>query len=272
MGDDEQQGNGSREVATPRPGAAGPTTVGTPPRVDAGDDAELLQQIRELLKLRPTEQEDELKACKTKLAAAQSNADRLDERAKLLERKFQEERRRHEAEEQAMTMEINKLRTASVADKKKIQEIEAAYKRKMEAKPEGSQYEEELKDAEQALVAKQEHIDKLKEELETQHSKVQNVVALREKATALIGGAECYNHHVHELQEDLNAHERALAAKDQENRQLLSQLELARAEIERLKNLLPSIPVPSTQYQCPVCNYCAPDYDTILIHVQNCIT
>ncbi|XP_078732604.1 NF-kappa-B essential modulator-like isoform X2 [Lampetra fluviatilis] len=258
MGDDEQQGNGSREVATPRPGAAGPTTVGTPPRVDAGDDAELLQQIRELLKLRPTEQEDELKACKTKLAAAQSNADRLDERAKLLERKFQEERRRHEAEEQAMTMEINKLRTASVADKKKIQEIEAAYKRKMEAKPEGSQYEEELKDAEQALVAKQEHIDKLKEELETQHSKVQNVVALREK--------------VHELQEDLNAHERALAAKDQENRQLLSQLELARAEIERLKNLLPSIPVPSTQYQCPVCNYCAPDYDTILIHVQNCIT
>ncbi|XP_061428781.1 NF-kappa-B essential modulator-like [Lethenteron reissneri] len=265
MGDDEQQGNGGREEATPRPGAAGPTTVGTSPRVDAGYDAELLQQIRELLKdkqrpaeqLRPTEQEDELKAYKTKLAAAQGNADRLDERAKLLERKFQEERRRHEAEEQAMTMEINKLRNASVADKKKIQEIEAAYKRKMEAKPEGSQYEEELKDAEQALVAKQEHIDKLKEELETQHSKVQNVVALREK--------------VHELQEDLNAHERALAAKDQENRQLLSQLELARTEIGRFKNSS-SIPVPSTQYQCPICNYCAPDYDTLEIHVQGCIT
>lgn len=265
MGDDGQRGTGAREEAAPRPGASGPATLGTPPRGDAGYDAELLQQIRELLndnkrlaqQLGSTEQEDELKACKTKLAAAQTNADRLDERAKLLERKFQEERRRHEAEEQAMTMEINKLRTASVADKKKIQEIEAAYKRKMEGKPEGSQYEEELKDAEQALVAKQEHIDKLKEELETQHSKVQNVVALHEK--------------VHELQEDLNAHERALAMKDQENRQLVSQLQVAHAKIKLLESSS-SIPEPSTQYQCPICNYCAPDYDTLEIHVQSCIT
>nr|XP_032827513.1 NF-kappa-B essential modulator-like isoform X2 [Petromyzon marinus] len=262
MGDDEEQGSRPRAEGTPRsgPSVAGPST-GTP-RVDAGCDAELLQQIRDLLRenqrlkveqVRPTEQEEELKACKTKLAAAQSNADQLDERAKLLERKFQEERSRHKAEEQAMTMEINKLRTASVADKKKIQEIEAAYKRKMEAKPEGSQYEEELKAAEQALVAKQEHIDKLKEELETQHSKVQNVAALREK--------------VHELQEDLDAHERALAAKDQHNELLQSQLEAALAKISP-----PINPVPSSQYQCPICNYCAPDYDTIEIHVQSCIT
>lgn len=142
---------------------------------------------------------------------------------------------------------------------------------------------QQLQEAEEALVAKQELIDKLKVETDEQKS-------LKETVGVLKAQAEIFRQDFHAERE---ARAR-LHAEKQKLQEQLDELLRERARIEEmqhrhsdtLRQSMPGLyqapyatpPPPSIhplverqEYCCPKCQYKAPDIDTLQIHVMDCI-
>lgn len=140
-----------------------------------------------------------------------------------------------------------------------------------------------LEEAERALALKQSHIDKLKEEME-------QVRILQETNQVLTAQAEIYKL-------DFQAEREAREKLNQKKEELQEKLNQVLAEINLLKQenmqqrhkddyrphqlLPPAAPFRNPEenrnpevlpdYQCPKCQYRAPDMDTLQIHVMDCI-
>ncbi|XP_053096863.1 NF-kappa-B essential modulator [Pangasianodon hypophthalmus] len=144
-----------------------------------------------------------------------------------------------------------------------------------------------LEEAEKALALKQAHIDKLKEEVEQQRT-------LQETIEVLTAQAEIYKSDFHaerRAREELNQKKEELQEK---LNQTLTELNLHKQEKMQQRHMdsyrpLPHLPPPAVmpgagipqpnrnapemqpEYQCPKCQYNAPDMDTLQIHVMDCI-
>ncbi|XP_069604390.1 NF-kappa-B essential modulator isoform X4 [Ranitomeya imitator] len=141
---------------------------------------------------------------------------------------------------------------------------------------------QQLQEAEEALVAKQELIDKLKVETDEKKS-------LKETISVLKAQAEIFRLDFHTERE---ARAR-LHAEKQELQEQLDELLRERTRIEEMRNrhidtlrqsmggLYPSPyatpsppsipPLERQEFCCPKCQYKAPDIDTLQIHVMDCI-
>ncbi|OCT57964.1 hypothetical protein XELAEV_18002833mg [Xenopus laevis] len=141
---------------------------------------------------------------------------------------------------------------------------------------------QQLQEAEEALVAKQELIDKLKDEAEKQRADLDTVPVL--KAQVEIYRAD--------FLAERKAREKLHAEKERLQEQL-NELLRERAMIDEMRNrhsdtLRPTLPhgpslypLPSAMpfqpeveppdFSCPKCFYKAPDMDTLQIHVMDCI-
>ncbi|XP_075691431.1 NF-kappa-B essential modulator isoform X4 [Rhinoderma darwinii] len=151
---------------------------------------------------------------------------------------------------------------------------------------------QQLQEAEEALVAKQELIDKLKVETDEQKGLKETVGVL--KAQAEIFRADF--HAEREARARLHAEKQKLQEQLDEllRERLRNESEGARARIEEMRNrhsdtLRQSMPglyqspyatppppsihplVERQEYCCPKCQYKAPDIDTLQIHVMDCI-
>uniref|UniRef100_A0A3B3QT51 NF-kappa-B essential modulator n=3 Tax=Paramormyrops kingsleyae TaxID=1676925 RepID=A0A3B3QT51_9TELE len=145
----------------------------------------------------------------------------------------------------------------------------------------GGEVEDKLREAEMALVMKQDLIDKLKEELEQQRMSLETVPVLAAQAEIFKAdflaereARETLNQRKEELQEQLN---KAVAEID-----LLKVGVTSRARMEEMQQrhmgeyrALPTsggmVSEELPDYRCPKCQYQAPDIDTLQIHVMDCI-
>ncbi|XP_063792604.1 NF-kappa-B essential modulator isoform X2 [Pseudophryne corroboree] len=192
-------------------------------------------------------------------------------------------------ERQNASEEMRKLAQLQAAYHKLFQEYDVHIKTSLqqEKRMQGTEIElhelkQQLQEAEEALVAKQELIDKLKVETDEQKGLTETVALL--KAQAEIYRAD--------FQAERKARERLHAEKEQLQEQL-DRLQRERARIEEMMNrhsdtLRPSLPGSYMPYSnpqaasfhpvlelqefcCPKCQYKAPDMDTLQIHVMDCI-
>uniref|UniRef100_A0A8D0H2W7 NF-kappa-B essential modulator n=1 Tax=Sphenodon punctatus TaxID=8508 RepID=A0A8D0H2W7_SPHPU len=216
--------------------------------------------------------------------------------------KVQNVERALRVERQSASEEKRKLAQLQVAYHQLFQEYDAHIKTSMETEKRSKGMDAQLADlsqqlqqAEEALVAKQELIDRLKEEAEQRKAAMETVPVLKAQADI--------------FKADFLA-ERAAREKLHEQRESLQeQLEQLRREFEKLKadsegtsraleqmrnrhsDAHPPLPPPAAgpyhtlpaavqrrniaddqpDFCCPKCQYQAPDMDTLQIHVLDCI-
>ncbi|KAM4695816.1 NF-kappa-B essential modulator isoform 3-T3 [Rhinophrynus dorsalis] len=194
-------------------------------------------------------------------------------------------------ERQNASEEKRKLAQLQAAYHKLFQEYDSHIKVSLQqekiGKEVGSQNQElnqQLQEAESALVAKQELIDKLKDEAEKQRSELETIPVLKAQVQIYIA----------DFQAERKAREEIHAEKEKLQEQL-DELLRERARIDEMRNrhtdnLRPSLlpgPHPALyahtlphafhtevepqEFCCPKCMYKAPDMDTLQIHVMDCI-
>uniref|UniRef100_H3A532 NF-kappa-B essential modulator n=1 Tax=Latimeria chalumnae TaxID=7897 RepID=H3A532_LATCH len=295
------------------------------------DKASLKSQVTSLL--------GELKESQSCLENCMKEKTQLDERKyratseslKTQEREYETQKRQHNVLVDQLRMQVQNLEPAlklerqnASEEKRKLAQLQAAYhqlfqdydqhiKTTMESKKRNrgmdrEQFEDlkqQLQQAEEALVSKQEYIDKLKEEAEQSKMVLEEIPVL--KAQAEIFKADF----LAERQARENLHEQKERLQEQ-LQQLRAELDGAsskpvgrasrasRARIEEMQQrhmepfraALPpqehlprhfkifshtdagrrrSIPEEQPDYCCPKCQYQAPDMDTLQIHVMDCI-
>nr|XP_014352663.1 PREDICTED: NF-kappa-B essential modulator [Latimeria chalumnae] len=286
------------------------------------DKASLKSQVTSLL--------GELKESQSCLENCMKEKTQLDERyratsesLKTQEREYETQKRQHNVLVDQLRMQVQNLEPAlklerqnASEEKRKLAQLQAAYhqlfqdydqhiKTTMESKKRNrgmdrEQFEDlkqQLQQAEEALVSKQEYIDKLKEEAEQSKMVLEEIPVL--KAQAEIFKADF----LAERQARENLHEQKERLQEQ-LQQLRAELDGAsRARIEEMQqrhmepfraalppqggfavggNTVPffpaqdagrrrSIPEEQPDYCCPKCQYQAPDMDTLQIHVMDCI-
>ncbi|XP_073447033.1 NF-kappa-B essential modulator isoform X5 [Dendrobates tinctorius] len=187
--------------------------------------------------------------------------------------------------------EMRKLAQLQSAYHKVFQEYDAHIKKsihheKMIKTLQGQLQElmQQLQEAEEALVAKQELIDKLKVETDEKKS-------LKETISVLKAQAEIFRldfHTEREARARLHAEKQELQEQMDEllRERWRNESEGARTRIEEMRNrhsdlrqsmggLYPSPasipPLERQEFCCPKCQYKAPDIDTLQIHVMDCI-
>lgn len=191
-------------------------------------------------------------------------------------------------ERQGATEEKRKLVQLQVAYHHLFQEYDAHIKASLEGDKGASrqlgELRAQLQQAEEALAAKQELIDKLKAEAEQQRAALETVPVLQAQADIFKADFEAER----AAREQLHAQREALQdAVTQLQRQLRAEAEgAARARMEEMRNRHselrppaggfggpPRAPPPEEQpdFYCPKCQYKAPDMDTLQIHVMDCI-
>lgn len=191
-------------------------------------------------------------------------------------------------ERQGATEEKWKLVQLQVAYHHLFQEYDAHIKASMEgdkrsqgAARQLAEVTAQLQQAEEALAAKQELIDKLKAEAEQQRAALETVPVLQAQADIFAADFAAER----AAREQLHAQREALqAALTQLQRQLRLEAEgAARARMEEMRNRhselrppagsfgVPPPPPELPDFCCPKCQYKAPDMDTLQIHVMECI-
>lgn len=191
-------------------------------------------------------------------------------------------------ERQGATEEKRKLVQLQVAYHHLFQEYDAHIKASMEgdkrsqgAARQLAEVTAQLQQAEEALAAKQELIDKLKAEAEQQRAALETVPVLQAQADIFAADFAAER----AAREQLHAQREALqAALTQLQRQLRLEAEgAARARMEEMRNRhselrppagsfgVPPPPPELPDFCCPKCQYKAPDMDTLQIHVMECI-
>ncbi|KAM5221761.1 NF-kappa-B essential modulator isoform 2-T2 [Ctenodactylus gundi] len=271
----------------------------------AEDKASVKAQVTSLL--------GELQESQSRLEAATKERQALETKARVASEQARQLESEREALQQQHSVQVDQLRIqkenmeaalrmerqAASEEKRKLAQLQVAYHQLFQDYDnhiKSSMLEElkqQLQQAEEALVAKQEVIDKLKEEAE-QHKMVMETVPVL-KAQAEIYKAD--------FQAERQAREK-LAEKKELLQEQLEQLqrdysklkasfqETARIEDLRKRHVEPSQPplpaapahhsfhVPNQRrsppeeppdYCCPKCQYQAPDMDTLQIHVMECI-
>ncbi|KAF5903467.1 NF-kappa-B essential modulator isoform X1 [Clarias magur] len=260
-----------------------------------------LTKDSEALRAQVTSLLGELKERQTSLDKCDDEKRRLEERLcsktenlQTLERDMDEQKKQHCVtvdklllQKQDLEAALKKERTVIVEERRKLAQLQHAYtclfqdydsKLKNEKLVNHRSGEAEtltlrLEEAEKALALKQGHIDKLKEELEQQR-------ILQETIDVLTAQAEIYKSDFlaeRRAREELNQKKEDLQEK---LNQTLTELNIHKQEKMQQRHMesyrppppvVPPIPrVPEQpEYQCPKCQYNAPDMDTLQIHVMD---
>ncbi|KAM3845323.1 NF-kappa-B essential modulator isoform 1-T1 [Vipera latastei] len=209
-------------------------------------------------------------------------------------------------ERQGATEEKRKLAQVQVAYHQLFQEYDAHIKTSLETEKRSkgldlqlAELSQQLQQAEEALVAKQEHIDKLKEEAEQHKSVMETVPVLKAQAdiykTDFLAERQA-REKLHEQRETLleqvaqlqRENEKLKADSEGVSRALMEEMRNRHSEMRpppqptfmmgtapfhpqlvtgRRQNVLEEQPI----HYCPKCQYKAPDMDTLQIHVMDCI-
>uniref|UniRef100_A0A8C3SDG4 Inhibitor of nuclear factor kappa B kinase regulatory subunit gamma n=1 Tax=Chelydra serpentina TaxID=8475 RepID=A0A8C3SDG4_CHESE len=257
------------------------------------------------------ESQSRLEACMLEKQDLEEKAQAAAERCRKLEREAEALHKQHSVQVDQLRMQAQNLETAlrverqsATEEKRKLAQLQAAYhqlfqdydgyvKSSLESEKKSKVGLEllvqQLQQAEEALVAKQELIDKLKEDME-QHK------AVLETIPVLKAQADIYK-------ADFLAEREAREKLHEQRETLQEQLEQLRRDYDKLKadmrnrhsegrppvpqpvyNMAPvpfqalpaagrrrSISEEQPDFCCPKCQYQAPDMDTLQIHVMDCI-
>ncbi|XP_070794285.1 NF-kappa-B essential modulator isoform X1 [Pituophis catenifer annectens] len=209
-------------------------------------------------------------------------------------------------ERQSATEEKRKLAQVQVAYHQLFQEYDAHIKTSLETEKRSksldlqlAELSQQMQQAEEALVAKQEHIDKLKEDAEQHKTVMETVPVLKAQAdiykTDFLAERQA-REKLHEQREILleqvaqlqRENEKLKADSEGVSRTLMEEMRNRHSEMRpppqptflmgttpfhpqlvtgRRQNVLEEQPI----HYCPKCQYKAPDMDTLQIHVMDCI-
>ncbi|XP_023376406.1 NF-kappa-B essential modulator [Pteropus vampyrus] len=276
----------------------------------AEDKASVKAQVTSLL--------GELQESQSRLEAATKERQALEGRARAASEQARQLESEREALQQQHSVQVDQLRMqnqsmdaalrmerqAASEEKRKLAQLQVAYHQLFQEYDNhmkssmGTQLEElkqQLQQAEEALVAKQEVIDKLKEEAE-QHKIVMETVpvlkaqadiykadfqAERQAREKLAEKKELLQEQLEQLQREYSrlkaSCQESARIEDMRKRHVeVSQPPLAPAPAHHSSHLvLPSQrrspPEEPPDFCCPKCQYQAPDMDTLQIHVMECI-
>ncbi|KAF6390164.1 inhibitor of nuclear factor kappa B kinase regulatory subunit gamma [Rhinolophus ferrumequinum] len=275
----------------------------------AEDKASVKAQVTSLL--------GELQESQSRLEAATKERQALESRARVASEQARQLESEREALQQQHSVQVDQLRMqtqsmeaalrmerqAASEEKRKLAQLQVAYHQLFQdydnhIKSSGMQLEDlkqRLQQAEEALVAKQEVIDKLKEEAE-QHKIVMETVSVlkvqadiyktdfqaeRQAREKLAEKKELLQEQLEQLQRDYSrlkaSCQESARIEDMRKRHVeVSQPPLAPAPAHHsfhlaLSSQRRSTPEEPPDFCCPKCQYQAPDMDTLQIHVMECI-
>ncbi|CAI5795913.1 CCHC NOA-type domain-containing protein [Podarcis lilfordi] len=209
-------------------------------------------------------------------------------------------------ERQSATEEKRKLAQLQVAYHQLFQEYDSHIKASLENEKwsqgldvRAAELSEQLQQAEEALVAKQELIDKLKEEAEQHKAIMETVPVLKAQADIYKTDFLAERHAREKLHEQREALLEQVAQLQRDYEKLQAESEgVRRSLMEEMRNRhsemrpqpqpgFPRGPAPfhpqlltvrrqslaeePIEFSCPKCQYRAPDMDTLQIHVMDCI-
>lgn len=273
----------------------------------AEDKASVKAQVTSLL--------GELQESQSRLEAATKDRQALEARARAASEQARQLESEREALQQQHSVQVDQLRMqnqsmeaalrmerqAASEEKRKLAQLQAAYHQlfqdydnRMKSSL-GMQLEDlkqQLQQAEEALVAKQELIDKLKEEAEQHKIVMETVPVLKAQADIYEADFQAERQAREKLAEKKELLQEQLEQLQREYSRLKASCqESARIEDMRKRHVEVSQP-PAQAHQsfhpalfsqrrsppeeppdfcCPKCQYQAPDMDTLQIHVMECI-
>uniref|UniRef100_A0A2K6KVA0 Inhibitor of nuclear factor kappa B kinase regulatory subunit gamma n=1 Tax=Rhinopithecus bieti TaxID=61621 RepID=A0A2K6KVA0_RHIBE len=283
----------------------------------------LLQQMAEdkaSVKAQVTSLLGELQESQSRLEAATKECQTLEGRARAASEQARQLESEREALQQQHSVQVDQLRMqgqsveaalrmerqAASEEKRKLAQLQVAYHQLFQEydnhiksslvgseRKRGMQLEDlkqQLQQAEEALVAKQEVIDKLKEEAE-QHKIVMETVpvlkaqadiykadfqAERQAREKLAEKKELLQEQLEQLQREYSklkaSCQESARIEDMRKRHVeVSQAPLPPAPAYLSSPLRRSPPEEPPDFCCPKCQYQAPDMDTLQIHVMECI-
>ncbi|KAM4818607.1 NF-kappa-B essential modulator isoform 1-T2 [Thomomys bottae] len=283
----------------------------------ADDKASVKAQVTSLLG-ELQESQSRLEAATKELQALEGRARAASEQARQLESEREALQQQHSVQvdqlrmqSQSMEAALRMERQTASEEKRKLAQLQMAYHQLFQdydnhikssmvscERKRGMQLEDlkqQLQQAEEALVAKQEVIDKLKEEAE-QHKIVMETVpvlkaqadiykadfqAERQAREKLAEKKELLQEHLEQLQREYSklkaSFQESARMEDMRKRHVeTSQPALPPAPAHHpfhptLPNPRRSPPEEPPDFCCPKCQYQAPDMDTLQIHVMECI-
>ncbi|XP_014653000.1 PREDICTED: NF-kappa-B essential modulator isoform X4 [Ceratotherium simum simum] len=276
----------------------------------AEDKASVKAQVTSLLG-ELQESQSRLEAATKERQALEGRARAASEQARQLESEREALQQQHNVQVDQLRMQTQSMeaalrmeRQAASEEKRKLAQLQVAYHQlfqeydnhiKSSMGMQLDDLKQQLQQAEEALVAKQEVIDKLKEEAE-QHKIVMETVpvlkaqadiykadfqAERQAREKLAEKKECLQEQLEQLQREYSrlkaSCQESARIEDMRKRHVeVPQPPLAPAPAHHSFHLaLPSQrrspPEEPPDFCCPKCQYQAPDMDTLQIHVMECI-
>uniref|UniRef100_UPI00358E00EB NF-kappa-B essential modulator-like isoform X2 n=1 Tax=Myxine glutinosa TaxID=7769 RepID=UPI00358E00EB len=160
---------------------------------------------------------------------------------------------------------------------------------------------EQLQECEEALVVKQEHIDKMKNKISNQQTELESIPVLKAQAEIFKADFLTERQQREQIHSEKERVKEQLEAMRQENERLKNELDkMGRNQIAAMQRrhntdlfttpddqMLPQplnelnappgstaasvLTQPMGALECPICHFSAPDIDTLQIHVQDCI-
>uniref|UniRef100_A0A8C3HVG9 NF-kappa-B essential modulator n=1 Tax=Chrysemys picta bellii TaxID=8478 RepID=A0A8C3HVG9_CHRPI len=271
------------------------------------------------------ESQSRLEACMLEKRDLEEKAQAAAERCCKLEREAEALHKQHSVQMDQLRMQAQNLETAlrverqgATEEKRKLAQLQAAYHQlfqdydghvksglESEKKSQGmelhlEELQQQLQQAEEALVAKQELIDKLKEDMEQHKAVLETIPVL--KAQADIYKADFLaereaREKLHEQREDLKEqfeqlrrdYDKLMIDANGATWTLMEEMRNRHSEgrppvPQPVYNMapVPFQPLPAAgrrrsiheeqpDFCCPKCQYQAPDMDTLQIHVMDCI-
>ncbi|XP_072287702.1 NF-kappa-B essential modulator isoform X5 [Pyxicephalus adspersus] len=279
--------------------------------IEAQKQLQLLAEEKASVKAQVTSLLGELNESQMSLEASEMEKRKLEDSLRILkeqQREWELQMKQHVIQLDQRRMQVQSLETALKVERqnaseemRKLAQLQAAYHKLFQEYDthikNGLQQEklmksmdlqlqelkQQLQEAEEALVAKQELIDKLKMETDEQKSLKETIGVLKAQVDIFCA----------DFQAERQARERLHAEKERLQEQL-DELKRERTRLDDMRNRhiepprqsLPSIypmqypnaPSPFypslvevQEYRCPKCQYKAPDIDTLQIHVMDCI-
>ncbi|XP_045429478.1 NF-kappa-B essential modulator isoform X3 [Pipistrellus kuhlii] len=272
----------------------------------AEDKASVKAQVTSLL--------GELQESQSRLEAATKDRQALEARARAASEQARQLESEREALQQQHSVQVDQLRMqnqsmeaalrmerqAASEEKRKLAQLQAAYHQLFQDYDNhmksslGMQLEDlkqQLQQAEEALVAKQELIDKLKEEAEQHKIVMETVPVLKAQADIYEADFQAERQAREKLAEKKELLQEQLEQLQREYSRLKASCqESARIEDMRKRHEVSQPPAQAHQsfhpalfsqrrsppeeppdFCCPKCQYQAPDMDTLQIHVMECI-
>ncbi|XP_060107889.1 NF-kappa-B essential modulator [Heteronotia binoei] len=288
------------------------------------DKASLKAQVTSLLG-ELQESQDRLETSTQEKKALEERVHGAAERLQHLEKEAEARTKQHSVQVDQLRLKVQDLESAlrverqsATEEKKKLAQLQGAYhqlfqeydahiKASMENEKrikvldqQAVELSDQLQQAEEALVAKQELIDKLKEESEQHKAVMETVPVLKAQADIYKTDFLAERHAREKLHEQREALLEQLAQLQRDYEKLKADSEgTSRALMEEMRNRHAEVRPPPSQtpylmgaapfhpqltagprhsvaeeqpdYCCPKCQYRAPDMDTLQIHIMDCI-